>query len=115
MNRLLLTLGTILLISGCGYADNNECMLKEQQKCEGNCFNEAYLYCEAKFPLTKAQRDQAYRMTKGLNRSSYKTLKECTDEVISSIKGLQYITALSYCEGGEVIILEKVLPEVEVN
>ena len=108
MIKLLLTLATVLLISGCGYADKNECMLKEQQKCEGNCFNEAYFYCEAKFPPTKAQRELADKMTKGLNRPSYKTLKECTDKITGG-RTSGYKKASEYCKSDKVIIYEEIL------
>tara|TARA_B100000780_G_scaffold246390_1_gene190883 strand:+ start:273 stop:572 length:300 start_codon:yes stop_codon:yes gene_type:complete len=72
MNKLLLTLGTVLLISGCGYADKNECMLKEQQKCEGNCFITANKYCSAKFP-TSSEKAKIKEL-----RKKYDSYAECT-------------------------------------
>ena len=53
MNRNLTTtlLLTLLVLGGCGYSSEEECRLKEMQKCDSkSCENEARSYCDSEFP-----------------------------------------------------------------
>ena len=50
-------------------------MLKEQQKCDGGCFYEAFKYCEAEFPpkiVTNIRPGQPIPLSK-----KYKNYQEC--------------------------------------
>ena len=50
MKKLLITFGTLIILTSCGYSSEDECRLKEMQKCDsGNCENQAYLYCSDEF------------------------------------------------------------------
>ena len=71
MKKLLTLAFTIVFIVSCGYKDKNECMLKEQQKCDGGCYAEAEQYCAIKHP---SSREQA--KSKEL-RKEYGSYEEC--------------------------------------
>ena len=50
MKNLTTLLLTLLVLGGCGYSSEDECYLKEMQKCESkSCENQAYLYCAEEF------------------------------------------------------------------
>ena len=50
MKTLTTLLLTLLVLGGCGYSSEDECYLKEMQKCESkSCENQAYLYCAEEF------------------------------------------------------------------
>ena len=104
MKKLIIILIAFGIV-GCGYKDKNECVLKEQQKCDGGCANEAYLYCNAEFPPTKAEREQANKMFKGLNRPTFNTLKECIDK--NALKN-----ARDYCLSEKVVIFDILFKDI---
>ena len=51
MKKLLITLSTLIILTSCGYSSENECRLKEMQKCNdaATCESQAYLYCSDEF------------------------------------------------------------------
>jgi len=63
-------------VVGCGYEDKNECMLKEQQKCDGGCFAEAQQYCETKHP-TPIQQAKSKEL-----RKDYRSYKDCVNSLL---------------------------------
>jgi len=54
VKKLLITFGTLIILTSCGYSSEDECLLKEMQKCDsGSCENQARNYCDAEFPGKK--------------------------------------------------------------
>ena len=50
MKKLLITFGALIILTSCGYSSEDECRLKEMQKCDStSCENQAYLYCSDEF------------------------------------------------------------------
>ena len=76
MKNILALVLMVFGLVGCGYEDKNECLLKEQQKCDGGCRAEAYTYCEAKFP--SAASDWKPTPLEPLSKK-YKNYKECVN------------------------------------
>jgi hypothetical protein len=58
MKKLLITFGALIILNSCGYSSEDECLLKEMQKCDsGSCENQARYYCSDEFPSkTQAKR-----------------------------------------------------------
>jgi len=106
------TLALVLMvfgIVGCGYKDKNECLLKEQQKCDGGCRAEAYTYCEAKFPPSKEAQENAVKMSQALSnwkpKKAYESLSKCTGDIeVKKLVGNEYEKRSQYCKSDAVVI-----------
>jgi len=50
MKKLLITFGALIILTSCGYSSENECRLKEMQKCDsGACETQVRYYCSDEF------------------------------------------------------------------
>jgi len=55
MKKLLITFGALIILTSCGYSSEEECRLKEMQKCNdaATCESQVWSYCDAEFPAEK--------------------------------------------------------------
>jgi len=54
MKKLLITFGALIILTSCGYSSEDECLLKEMQKCDSvSCELQARNYCDDEFPAKK--------------------------------------------------------------
>jgi len=61
MKKLLITFGALIILTSCGYSSEEECRLKEMQKCDSkSCENQAYLYCSDEFPRKSTTKRYIY-------------------------------------------------------
>ena len=70
MKKLILTLGILITLSGCGYDSYEECKLREQQECGADnvaCNSSAIRYCKKEFPETNLSNSSDVETKKSLN------------------------------------------------
>ena len=95
MKHLIITLLTLIILGGCGYADKKECELKEIQECKGvegyQCQNLAKEFCANKFPykekkLSKEEKEKSAKFGKIYDAYS-KERSECKEQDGRIFKG----------------------------
>jgi hypothetical protein len=58
MKKLILTLGILITLSGCGYDSYDECIVREHQKCgpdNPRCSSKVDNYCDSEFPKESSE------------------------------------------------------------
>lgn len=91
MKNLTIALLTLIIIGGCGYADKQECELKEIQECKGvegyQCQNLATEFCSNQFPekekkLSKEEKERKKERKEELGKalqSYHQERRECKE------------------------------------